>query len=223
MISAAMSASMNSIAWNATIGLPNCRRSSANASDRSSARVDGAHRARADHQPLLDEPVLRELVALADLAEHADRRRPARRRTRRSDARTRTCACTSACARAGRRASPCRRGTPSPSPGRRRRARAPGRSRRRRRSSRATSRRRSPSRRRRAARWSRTIVTSEPAPSSVIAYASRRSPRIAGRRYRSFCASVPRCSGIDGRHGMSQSAPVARPHCSSTSICWNRS
>ena len=40
MISAAMSASMNSIAWKSTIGRPNCSRPSANASDSSSARAD---------------------------------------------------------------------------------------------------------------------------------------------------------------------------------------
>jgi hypothetical protein len=66
-----------------------------------------------------------------------------------------------------------------------------------------------------------TIVTSEPAPSSVIAYASRRSPRHAGRRNRSFCSSVPAASGIDGRQGISQSAFVTRPHCSSISMTWN--
>ena len=67
-----------------------------------------------------------------------------------------------------------------------------------------------------------TIVGSEPACSSVIAYASRRSPRIAGRRYRSFCVlGRDGASGIDGRHGMSHSAPVALPHSSSTRICWN--
>ncbi len=65
----------------------------------------------------------------------------------------------------------------------------------------------------------RTIDGSDPACSSVIAYASRRSPRHAGRRYRSFCSSVAFASGIAGRHGMSQSAPVALPHCSSTTIC----
>ena len=39
MISAAMSASMNEIAWKSMIALPNCRRSPANAVDSSSARV----------------------------------------------------------------------------------------------------------------------------------------------------------------------------------------
>ena len=60
---------MNSIAWKSTIGCPNCRRSFAKASDRSSARLGGADRPRADHDPLLDEPVLRELEPLADLAQ----------------------------------------------------------------------------------------------------------------------------------------------------------
>jgi hypothetical protein len=41
--------------------------------DRSDRR---AHRPRADHQPFLDEPVLRELVALPDLAEHLVRADP---------------------------------------------------------------------------------------------------------------------------------------------------
>ena len=39
MICAAMSASMNSTAWNATIGSPNCTRSFAKSSERSRARV----------------------------------------------------------------------------------------------------------------------------------------------------------------------------------------
>ena len=69
MISAAMSASMNSIAWNPTIACPNCSRSLANASEFERAR-GRAHRACADHEPLLDEPVFRELVSLAHLAEH---------------------------------------------------------------------------------------------------------------------------------------------------------
>ena len=133
MISAAMSASMNSIAWNVHDRLPELPRSFANASDEVEGPRRRAHRARADHQPLLDEPVLRELVPLADLAEHLRHRRRARRRTRRSGARTRTCACTSGCARAARRACPCPPGTRWPSPGRRRRARGPRRSRRRRR------------------------------------------------------------------------------------------
>ena len=66
MISAAMSASMNSIAWNSTIGraeLPPLLREREREVQRAGGR---AHRARADHHALLHEPVLRELVALAD-------------------------------------------------------------------------------------------------------------------------------------------------------------
>ena len=39
---------------------------------------------------------------------------------------------------------------------------------------------------------------SEPAPGSVIAMQSRRSPRTQGRRYLSFCASVPASRMFEG-------------------------
>ena len=60
-----MSASMNSIAWSSTIGRPNCTRSFGERErevERAGRRAD---RASADHDALLDEPVLRELEPLA--------------------------------------------------------------------------------------------------------------------------------------------------------------
>ena len=155
MISAAMSASMNSIAWNPTIGL---RTGAGPGRTRARARAHGrsrAHRAGADHDAFLDEPVLRELEALADLAEHAvvAHAHALERVDRMLE--ERTCACTWGCERLARLACPCRRGRRSPSPGRRRRGHARGRSPPRRRSSRATSRRRAPRRRRLGGRWSR--------------------------------------------------------------------
>ena len=62
---------------------------------------------------------------------------------------------------------------------------------------------------------------SEPAPSSVIAYACRRRPAISGRTYSSTCSGVAYLSTLDGRHGTSQSAFVARPSCSWASIWSN--
>ena len=61
---------MNSIAWNRTIGLPELLALLREREGEVQGPGRRAHRARADHQPLLDEPVLRELVAIADLAEH---------------------------------------------------------------------------------------------------------------------------------------------------------
>jgi hypothetical protein len=62
-MSTTLSAIIAPISWCSTIGRPPCGRSPQRALGR-------ADRARRDHQPLLDEPVARELVALADLAEH---------------------------------------------------------------------------------------------------------------------------------------------------------
>src|SRR6476469_3760494 len=60
---------------------------------------------------------------------------------------------------------------------------------------------------------------SEPAPSSVIAYACRWSPRTSGSRYRSICWDVPCASTLDGLHTSTHRQFVSRPSCSCTTIC----
>ena len=57
---------------------------------------------------------------------------------------------------------------------------------------------------------------SEPAPSSVTAYASCSSPRSAGRSQRSICASEPEASTLYALGTCHESAFVERPNCSST-------
>ncbi len=63
---------------------------------------------------------------------------------------------------------------------------------------------------------------SEPAPGSVTAKASKRSPRMTGRRYFSRWASVPYASTLAGRQGMSHRQLVTLPHSSST-MTWSSS
>ncbi len=61
---------------------------------------------------------------------------------------------------------------------------------------------------------------SEPAPGSVTANASKRSPRMTGSRYFSRCASVPWARTFAGRQGMSHRQLVTLPNSSST-MTWS--
>ena len=68
-MSTAQSASMPWISWWLAIVVPPCTRVVAHCGRFLQRALGGADRASADHQALLDEPVARELVALAHRAE----------------------------------------------------------------------------------------------------------------------------------------------------------
>ena len=68
-----------------------------------------------------------------------------------------------------------------------------------------------------------TIDTSEPAPSSVNRIGVAALAAAGGSQEAVLLLLGARGERDQGRHGMSQSAPVARPHCSSISITWKTS